>query len=83
MDEREEKIWVRGNRAAWLRMLRECLRQLGIDDPDAGRARWIQERQDSIAALRMLCDDFGDNEWEDSLYLSDVIEKHLGDHLQA
>jgi hypothetical protein len=83
MDEREEKIWVRGNRAAWLRMLGECLRQLGIDDPEAGRARWIQEREDSIAALRMLCDDFGDNEWEDSLYLADVIEKHLGDHLQA
>jgi hypothetical protein len=83
MDERKEEIWVRGNRAAWLRMLGECLRQLGIDDPDAGRIRWVEERQDAVAALRMLCDDFGDNEWEDNLYLADVIEKHLGDHLQA
>ena len=45
MDEKDELNYELGNRAAWLSMLQSCLRQLGIDDEDAGRARWVSERE--------------------------------------
>jgi hypothetical protein len=70
-----------GNRAAWLAMLAECLRHLGVDDVEAGKARWVKEREETIAQLRILCDVVGDNNWTESLYLADVVEKHLARHL--
>lgn len=77
----DEDSYVRGSRAAWRAMLGECLRQLGVDDPEAGKARWVTERADAVAMLRMVCDEHGDNDWESQFYLSDVIEKHLWNHL--
>lgn len=68
-------------RAAWSRMLQECVRELGYDDPEAQKTRWILERGAAIAQLRDLCGRFGDNEWPDNLHLADVIEKHLGRYL--
>ena len=81
MNEREEDAYVLGSKAAWRSILGEALRQLGIDDPEAGKARWATERLDAIAALRGLCDEFGDNDWPDDLHLADVINGHLGDYL--
>lgn len=79
-----EGAYMRGSRAAWRAMLGECLKNLDYnDDPEAMRLRWILEREDAVAQLRMLCDDFGDNDWPDSLYLGDAIEKHLGNYLEA
>lgn len=78
MDERSYDL---GRRTAWLRMLDLCLRQLGVDDPEAGRARWVAERQDAVATLRRICAEHGDNDWPDDLHLADVIEKHLWSHL--
>lgn len=83
MDEHGELNYTRGSRAAWRTMLGECLRQLGVDDPEAGKARWFSEREDCISALRILCEHHGDNDWDEDSYLADVIEKHLGDHLEA
>lgn len=43
---------------------------------------WIAEREAAIAALRRLCAAHGDNDWPESLHLADIIEKHLGRHLE-
>lgn len=76
-------MWETGNRAAWRRILRTALSELGIDDPEAGKARWVIEREHAVAALRSLCSEFGDNDWPNDLHLGDIINKHLGDHLLA
>lgn len=78
-----ERDYERGNRAAWSRMLQECVRQLGIDDPAARGAAWILEREAAVAMLREACEHHGDNDWPDDLHMGDVIEKHLLRHLEA
>jgi hypothetical protein len=83
VNEREERCYLDGQRSAWVHLLGECLRQLGYDSPEAGAARWVKEREEAVAALRGLCGEFGDNDWDESLYLPDVLDKHLGDHLRA
>lgn len=77
-----ETAYEEGNRAAWHRILDKCLREL-YDDPAGVAARWASEREAVIAALRGVCRDFGDNEWDEKLHLADVIEKHLVCHLHA
>lgn len=83
MSEHEEEIWIRGNRAAWTRMLQHVLGELGIGDAEAGKARWILEREAVVAALREICDEYGDNDWEPDLHLGDVLEKHLFNYLES
>jgi hypothetical protein len=78
-----EQDWIDGNRAAYLRMLQECLRELGVDDPAAGQARWVVEREATIVMLRQVCERFGDNEWQPELHLADIIEKYLWRNLEA
>lgn len=82
-DDQKDTLYIQGNRAAWLSMLGECLRHLGYDSPEAQNVRWIKEREETIAVLRELCEDFGDNDWDETLYLADVVDKHLGKHLHA
>lgn len=81
MDESEERAYLNGERMAWLAMLDTCIRALGHDNAPGQSARWIRERAEVRAALRVLCKDFGDNDWPDNLHLGDVIEKHLARHL--
>lgn len=83
MNEKEEQAYIQGSRMAWVTMLRECLSNLGYDDPEAMKASWVIEREATIAALRSVCSDFGDNDWEETLILPDVIEKHLARHIWA
>lgn len=83
MDEKQEQVYIRGSRAAWLSMLQTCLRELGIDDPEAGKVRWVLEREATVAALRGVCENHGNNDWSDNLHLADVIEKHLERHLET
>lgn len=78
-DERIEQAYSNGSHAVWRRLLQECLANLG--GTDLSRERLILERTEAIAALRIVCGDHGDNDWEDNLHLSDIIEKHLGRHL--
>jgi len=83
--DRAERQWSRGNRAAWASMLQTSLGHLCIndgEDPSVRVARLELERERAVAALRMACDDFGDNDWETDLCLADVIDKHLVSHLQ-
>ena len=81
MTETEEQAYVQGSQQAWLTMLHECLRHLGETERNAHG--WMLERQEALQQLRSLCREFGDNEWPDDLYLPDIIDKHLGDHLRA
>jgi hypothetical protein len=82
MDEQYEALWLRGNRAAWKRLLDIAIRELGYPADEDGAiplsaAKLASEREAAIATLRRLCDDLGDNDWPDDLHLSDIIEKHL------
>jgi hypothetical protein len=78
----DEASYLRGQRSAWRALLSQCLNELGYGkDPDARKAGWITEREAAIAMLRMACDEFGDNDWDESLHLADIIEKHLYKHL--
>ena len=76
MTENEELAWVRGNRAAWQRILSTCLRELGYG-PEHDTAKWASEREAVVVALRGICERHGDNDWGENLHLADVIEKHL------
>lgn len=88
MTEAEEKIYIRGQRGVYRSLLSTALRGLDVDDaPDdlavaqLRIARLEAHLADARVQLRMLCDDFGDNDWEDDDHLGDVIDKHLGKHL--
>lgn len=78
--EEHDEVWRRGNRAAWRRVLGQALAELGYDDPSVS-AGWVCEREDVIAMLRVVCDNHGDNDWQNDLHLGDVIDKHLACHL--
>jgi hypothetical protein len=80
MNEAEETAYTQGKRAAWTSMLATCLRNLGYDAPDV--AQMVLQREQTLAALRSVCADHGDNDWSDDLSLADVIEKHLHHHLE-
>ena len=79
-DNREE-TYEAGRRMAWQEVLGMAVGALGAEDPAAGQARWILEREATVAALREVCEDHGDNDWPDDLHLADVVEKHLHRHL--
>jgi len=79
--ERDEACWVRGHRAALVSMLQHVLRELGYEGDEMARLAWIAEREQAVATLRVVCDEFGDNDWSNDLHLSDVVDKHLARHL--
>lgn len=81
MSDMDELSYERGARAAWVIILRNCLSGLGYENRYQVTG-WIIEREDAVAALRGLCDSFGDNDWPEDLALSDVITKHLGRYLE-
>lgn len=76
----DEKSYEAGSRMAWRIILATACRELGYDDIEAAKASWIAEREAAVAALRRVCDQFGDNNWADNLHLADIIEKHLHTH---
>ncbi len=80
MSESEELAYLQGEKAAWRRVLGHAIHGL-MSEGDADR--WRLERADVVAMLRIVCEDFGDNEWEDNLHLADVIDKHLARHLHS
>lgn len=78
----EEIAYEAGSRRAWLLILGEALRNLGYEQDRLDAERLALERSDAIAQLREICAKHGDNDWPDSLYLADVLEKHLADYLE-
>lgn len=79
MSDSEEQAYVQGSANAWRAMLQQCIMNLGGEDRD--RESWRLERADVVSALRNLCRDFGDNDWDDDMRLADVIERHLAKDL--
>ena len=77
-----EQDYIRGSRAAWHSMLQLCLRELDVDDPIAGQVQWVSEREQTVAMLRDICERHGDNDWDETLHLADVVDKHLGRYLE-
>lgn len=77
----EEQAYTEGSRAAWRKILLEALTNLGIEERD--KHDWALERAEAIAALRRICAEHGDNDWNEDLSLADIIEKHLSRHLDA
>ena len=80
MTEKEEQAYMQGQRAAWMTLFNQCLRNLDIDTAHA--QQWFPEREEAIAALRELCREYGDNDWPENLHLADIINKHLGKYLE-
>lgn len=80
MDEKEEAAYIQGEKSIARRLLGMALRELHGEDLTLERL--IAERADAIATLRRICEHHGDNEWSDDLRLSDIIDKHLGKHLE-
>lgn len=80
--EKRDEMWERGNRAAWVGLLEECLRHLGYKSEEGAKVAWISERERAVGMLRQVCEIHGDNDWPDDLHLADVIEKHLWDNLE-
>ena len=83
LNDNQEQKYIQGSRAAWRQMLQLSLANLGYPDQEVQKTSWILEREGIIAQLRDVCDSFGDNDWDDTLNLGDVIEKHLGRHLSS
>lgn len=82
--DRRDMLWRMGNRAAWREVLALAMKELGYDDPKFVESNyWMWEREAAIAQLRTLCEEFGDNDWDEKLHLADVIEKHLGWYLES
>lgn len=80
MTDEQERAYEQGEKAAYARMLSVCV--AGLQQDGKGE-QWRVERAAIVAALRELCEEFGDNDWPDDLHLGDVIEKHLTRHLRA
>jgi hypothetical protein len=78
---KRQVAYEEGRRAAWTRLLKTVLCQLGYEDPAAKRAAWVAEREEAVATLRGVCAEHGDNEWPVNLHLADVISKHLACHI--
>lgn len=73
--------YMKGNRAAYARILVLVAGELGADTTEGKLAAMLAERAAVVSALRDLCETYGDNDWSDNLYLPDVIEKHFVRHL--
>ena len=78
-----EQDYITGSRAAWLAMLQTCLHNLDVDDVAAGQAQWVSEREQTVAMLRQVCEQHGDNDWAETLHLADVVDNHLMKHLEG
>lgn len=77
MDEHDYQL---GYQAAMRRILGETMRSLNPGEMEV--AKLIIERSETIEQLRQICGDHGDNEWPDELYIPDILEKHLANHLR-
>jgi len=75
----DEQSYLAGEQHAYRTMLRECLRNL--PQRDSTGPALVAERHETVQMLREVCAMFGDNDWPDDLYLPDVVEKHLFNHL--
>jgi hypothetical protein len=80
LEKARELGYIEGRRRTAINLMYYALKEqagLGIEPCEATAVRLIAERQEALATLRNLCSMYGDNDWDDDLHLSDIIEKHL------
>src|SRR5437870_3081598 len=51
----------------------------GVQPLVAEVARLRAHEAETLAMLRIVCGELGDNDWPDDLHFADVLEKHLAD----
>lgn len=73
-----DRGYLDGSRKAWNDLLQLALQNLGYP----AEWGWVSEREQAIAVLRSICAEHGDNDWGENLHLADIIDKHLGKHLE-
>jgi hypothetical protein len=78
-----------GSRDVYRQLLNIALvglrREEAPDSLDGLRARVAQLeaiRADTVATLRSVCAEFGDNDWPDNMSPSDIIQKHLAEYFE-
>lgn len=87
-EEQKDLDYIAGERMVWRKLFAMAAQGLGFPEPTAGAALELRhaelliEMEDARAALRTLCEEHGDNDWDETLHLADVIDKHLGRYLQ-
>jgi hypothetical protein len=75
MTEDEERVYLDGQNSSYRDIMALCVRALGYEN--ATKESLMLEREEAIVALRSACEDAGDNDWDNNLYLADIINKHL------
>ncbi len=83
MDEQDklDQAFTKGRKSLAVSVVHTCLNE--ISPTQKHKANLIIERQEAINMLRHICEEHGDNDWPDDLYLADIIEKHLHRHLNS
>jgi hypothetical protein len=82
----ERVAYMRGQRAAATSIISHCLGELGYRYSQGefiSLASAVVEREAVLATLREVCEKHGDNDWDEPLHLSDIIDKHLRSHLES
>lgn len=80
LDEIKERAYLEGARLALANVMMFAIREMMPGDERTNLQRLavlVAERERAVAMLRRVCEEFGDNDWPDTLDLSDIIEKHL------
>ncbi len=77
MQKIDDYSYGQGQKMAGARTLKLAIQMLGYEGNEFNVARLLSERAETVTALRDVCEDYGDNDWDDNLHLADVIEKHL------
>lgn len=75
-----ELDYQRGRKSIAGAFIRECWDEL--DPVMKDKVAMVIDRDKTVAMLRQICEEHGDNDWSDNLSLADVIEKHLWIHLE-
>lgn len=83
MDEQDrfDQAFTQGRKSLAINIMRTCCNEIGLEQKQ--QANLAIERQEAVHMLRQVCEEHGDNDWPDDLYLADVIEKHLYRHLNS
>ena len=72
-----EEDYESGYATAMSSVLSFAARELGHESDLASNAHLIAERERAIVALRRICEEHGDTDWDSNLNLVDILEKHL------
>lgn len=79
-DDLAEEHYARGWKALGSRLVTQ-LAQECLEGEELSKVRLQIELADTRAVLQQLCETHGDNDWDDTLYLADALDKHLGNYL--